>query len=79
MALNTASADALASSIVTALGLTGDPATQALVHWKAVTRSFYAALVTDVIVNAGVVTSVAGVTPGGGVSGPGATIPGTIS
>lgn len=68
MSLNNTTADALAVAIVAALGLTGSQATQALVHWKQVTRQFYAALKTDAVV---AVASVSGVTPGGGASGPG--------
>ena len=77
MALNNTAADALAQTIVTNLGLTGDQATQAVAHWQQVTRAFFASIVANGQVTVAV-TSVSGVTPGGGVSGPGAGT-GTIS
>lgn len=73
MTMNNTTADALATTIVTNLGLTGDTATEALVHWKVVCRALYAAIVTDAVVSTTVaVTSVSGVTAGGASSGPGA-------
>ncbi len=68
MALNNTTADALASTIVTNLGLTGDQATEALAKWKIITRAFYASIPANATVT---VASVSGVTTGGGVSGPG--------
>jgi len=50
MALNNGTADALAAAIVTALGLTGDQATQATAHWQNVTRTLYSSLKTDAVV-----------------------------
>lgn len=73
MALNNATADVLAQAIVTALGLTGAQATDALVKWKDVVRQIYSALKVDpVVTSTVVVASVTGVTSGGAVSGPGA-------
>lgn len=71
MALSNATADVCAQAIVTALGLTGDQATEALVKWKQTIRAVYSSLKTDIQI-AVTVTSVSAVTPGGGVSGPGA-------
>lgn len=50
MALNNGTADALATAIVSALGLTGDQATQATALWKNVTRTLYSSLKTDAVV-----------------------------
>lgn len=58
MALNTGTADALATAIVTALGLTGTQATQALVHWKAVCETLYTKLKTDIDITIGATTIV---------------------
>lgn len=81
MALSNANADILAQAIVTALGLTGTQATDALAKWKDVTRQLYAALKTDPVVTSTVaVASVSGVTSGAAVSGPGTgTATGTLT
>lgn len=70
MPLNPGSADALGSSIASALeGLSAEDKNDAEVIWQTVCELLYAALIADAVV---VVTSVSGVTPGGGTSGPGA-------
>lgn len=70
MALNPGTANALGTSIASALvGLSDSQKNDPVVIWQTVCRLIYAALVTDAQV---VVTSVSGVTPGGGASGPGA-------
>lgn len=66
--LNNANADALAVSLATALNIT-DVASKAVL--QATWRAVYAALKTDIAITV-TVTSVSGVTTGGGVSGPGA-------
>jgi hypothetical protein len=68
MPLNNATADAVAASICSALGVT-DTASQA--KYKQVYEILYAALKTDISI-AVTVTSVSGVTSGPSVSGPGA-------
>lgn len=50
MSMNNGTADTLAAAMVSALGLTGDAATQALVHWKAVCRTLYSGLKTDAVI-----------------------------
>jgi len=70
MALNNSTADACAALIVSNLGLTGSQATDALVKWKATMEAIYTSLKTDIQINV-TVTSVSGVTSGGGTSGPG--------
>lgn len=74
MALNTATAEALGTSIASALtGLSADDKNNAEKIWQEIMKLIYAALVTDAQV---LVTSVSGVSPGGGTSGPGT---GTLS
>lgn len=67
MALNNTTADALVTTMAAAMGI-ADPAT--IAQMKVQFRALYAALKTDIQINV-TVTSVAGVTTGGGVSGPG--------
>lgn len=78
MALN---ASTTASAIVSALGLTGAEATAATAKWTTILSALFTRIAADAVVTASVaVVSVSGVTPGGGVSGPGAgTATGTIS
>lgn len=68
MPLNNTTADAVATAICSALGVT-DSASQA--KYKQVYEILYAALKTDISITV-TVTSVSGVTTGPGVSGPGA-------
>lgn len=67
MALNNTTADALANAISTALGIDDSESQQIMRdQW----RIIYAALKADIVINV-TVTSVSGVTTGGGTSGPG--------
>jgi len=77
MSLNNTTADALAGTINDGVGGDAD----SLAKWKIICRAIYSALKTDAVVGTTVtVASVSGVTPGGGVSGPGAgTGTGTLS
>lgn len=67
MALNNTTADAVANAICSALSIS-DSAT--IADWKKIMEAIYAGLKTDIQI-AVTVTSVSGVTTGGGVSGPG--------
>lgn len=68
MPLNTATADAVASAIAAALGVVDAPS---IAKYKQVYEILYTALLADIQIVV-TVASVSGVTPGGGVSGPGA-------
>jgi hypothetical protein len=70
MSLNSTTADALAVSICTALGVVD---TAAINKWKTICEQIYLHLKSDAVVN---VASVSGVTTGAGVSGSGT---GTLS
>ncbi len=67
MALNNTTADALATTICSALGI-ADAAS--ITKMKATWRAAYAALKTDIVITV-TVTSVTGVTVGAAASGPG--------
>ncbi len=68
MALNNSTADAAAEALCSALGV-ADGAT--IDQYKVWFRSLYSSLKADIQISV-TVTSVGGVTVGGGVSGPGA-------
>jgi hypothetical protein len=67
MALNNSTADACATSMASAMGITDGPTIDQM---KVQIRALYASLKNDIAITV-TVTSVSGVTPGGGVSGPG--------
>ena len=71
MPLDPTAAANCAQQIVSDLGLEGDQATQATERWTTVLTDIFAAIVANATVTVAV-ASVSGITPGGGVSGPGA-------
>lgn len=69
MPLSPAAAEAAGSAIATALvALTQEQKNDPEVIWQEIMKLIYASLKTDAVVS---VTSVSGVTAGGGISGPG--------
>lgn len=69
MSLNNTTADVLGAAVASALlGLSQPQKENTTLVWQTIMRQIYAALKTDAVV---AVTDVTGVTPGGGVSGPG--------